>query len=164
MQAFSNGMVHIGWPAALRTAALALLIVALLVPLLADDLSLAWRPDPRSQVYEELGRWIADHAPANATVGALEVGIIGYYAQRTMLDYAGLLRPEVARRLGLTGSYTETAEWAIGQQRPDYVALDPAAYAGLDGNHRFATDYIPVRSFDNHQNRWLTLYERVEAP
>jgi hypothetical protein len=164
MRALSNGLVRIRLPHALQAVTLVVLIAGLLVPLLADDLSLAWRPDPRTPVYEEIGRWIADHSLPNATVGALEVGIIGYYAQRRVVDFGGLIQPEVARHLGLSGSYAETAAWAIGQQRPDYVALDPKAFSDLVGSDWFADAYAPIRTFDNHQTRSMTLYERGEAP
>jgi hypothetical protein len=41
------------------------------------------------------------------------VGIIGYYAQQPMIDFAGLIQPEIAVQLGQTGSYSAAASWAI---------------------------------------------------
>ena len=42
-------------------------------------------------MYGVVGDWLQDHTPPHATVGTLEVGIIGYYSQRSMVDFAGLI-------------------------------------------------------------------------
>ncbi len=40
-------------------------------------------------------KWVASHTPANALVAAHDIGALGYYAQRPLVDLAGLISPEV---------------------------------------------------------------------
>jgi hypothetical protein len=141
-----------------------LLLVALLVPLLAGTLEAGWQDDPRAGTYQELGRWLAANTPSQATVGALEVGIVGYYANRTMIGFAGLVQPEVARHLDAGTSYQDSATWAIQAYQPDYVALHRPAFAALAASDWFLASYQPVYELGNGQALWLTLYSRRVEP
>ncbi len=142
----------------------ALMVVALLAPLGMEVLALAWNPDPRLAVYPEIGDWLAAHTPARATVGALEVGIIGYHSRRRMVGFAGLLQPEVARQLGPTQTYQDSAAWVIQRQWPDYLVLDRVAFAGLTGSDWFQRTYEAVRDFTDTRSSWLTVYRRGHGP
>jgi tetratricopeptide (TPR) repeat protein len=41
------------------------------------------------------GRWLAANTPKNAVVAAHDIGAIGFYSQRRIVDLAGLVTPEV---------------------------------------------------------------------
>jgi hypothetical protein len=141
-----------------------LLLVALLTPLLAGTIEACWQDDPRAGAYQELGRWLAANTPPQATVGALEVGIVGYYADRTMIGFAGLVQPEVARHLETGTTYQDSAAWAIQTYQPDYVALHRPAFAALAASDWFLASYQPVHDLSNKQALWLTLYRRRIGP
>jgi hypothetical protein len=79
-----------------------------------------------------IGQWINATAAPDATVGALEVGIIGYYARRPMIDFAGLIQPEVARRLTSGKTYEDAAIWAADRYRPDYLVLHDEIFPRLE--------------------------------
>ncbi|MFM8322195.1 MAG: hypothetical protein ACKOC5_14880 [Chloroflexota bacterium] len=79
-------------------------------------------PDIRAALYREIGGWLANNTPPDATVGVLEVGMVGYYSRRTMIDFAGLLQSDTGRQL-LRGTYDETAQWAVQRYRPQYLVL-----------------------------------------
>ena len=81
------------------------------------------RPDQRVAVYRAVGQWLADNTPADSTVGSLEVGIIGFYARRPMIDFAGLIQPEVAGQLAAQTTYDDAALWAVHRYWPDYLVL-----------------------------------------
>jgi hypothetical protein len=83
-------------------------------------------PDPRLEFYRPVGAWLDSNLPPQASVGALEVGIIGYYARRPMIDFAGLLQPDIAAQLTPSTSYEDAAIYAIEHYQPDYLLL----YAG----------------------------------
>ncbi len=104
-----------------------LVCAALLAAILIGQLNNAWqqslRPDRRASIYPAVGEWLAVNTPAEASVGALEVGIIGYYSGRPMVDFAGLIQPEVAARLGATTTYDDATLWALERYRPAYVVL-----------------------------------------
>jgi len=87
--------------------------------------------DPRQAIYRDLGLWLNQHTPPGSTVGALEVGIIGYYAERPMFDFAGLLQPDVARYLGYNTSYVDAAEYVIRRYKPNILVLNSASYPKL---------------------------------
>jgi hypothetical protein len=40
-------------------------------------------------------RWLAANTPGDALVAAHDIGAIGYYSQRDLIDLAGLISPEV---------------------------------------------------------------------
>ncbi|MBN1372567.1 MAG: hypothetical protein JW987_11570 [Anaerolineaceae bacterium] len=79
--------------------------------------------DKRMPVYAQLGNWLRENTPENASVGALEVGAIGYYSRRVMIDFAGLIQPDVAYQLTSDTTYEDAAIYATEQYHPDYVAL-----------------------------------------
>ncbi len=109
-------------------SAFALTIAALLTTLLlAGQIwslgELRATPDDRLEIYRAAGEWLAANTAPDASVGALEVGIIGYYAERPMIDFAGLIQSEVATQFGPQSGYEATARWAIAQYRPNYLVL-----------------------------------------
>lgn len=120
-----------GWqrlaPPAHRLAGAALLVlgVALLVAHGAQFVRQSQQTDPRYPFYRAIGEWLRANTLPEASVGTLEVGIIGYYAQRPIVDFAGLIQPEVARQMTATATYADTTRWAITTYRPDYLALNP---------------------------------------
>jgi hypothetical protein len=157
-------LARVRWPRAAFMAVTGLLLVSLLGPLLTGTVWIGWRTDPRLKVYREIGQWLEAHTPREASVGALEVGVIGYYAQRPMTDFAGLIQPDVARQFTSTSSYLDSADWAIRTYHPDYVVLHREAFSSLATSDWFRAAYMPVRDFTNRQDLWLTIYHRSKAP
>lgn len=66
------------------------------------------------------------------SIGALEIGIIGYYAHRPMVDFAGLLQPLVADRLRGETTYENAALLAVERYRPSYLALIDGHFPRLE--------------------------------
>ena len=126
--------------------------------------SVGWRTDTRLEVYRQVGRWLADHTPLQATVGTLEVGIIGYHAQRTMVGFAGLIQPDVARQLAVSTTYQDSAAWAIQTYRPDYVVLHGGTFDAIAGSDWFRAGYEFVRDFAGSGTLWMKLYRRSATP
>jgi hypothetical protein len=109
-----------GWRGA---ALLGILLVPLLWPQARGLRYLYHHPDERVGIYREVGTWLNQNTPADASVGTLEVGIIGYYARRRMIGFAGLIQPAVARRMDRDTTYEDTAIWAVERYHPDYLVL-----------------------------------------
>ncbi len=107
-----------------RWALTVVLVALLLVPNLRGLAYIYRHPDVRRTVYSRAGQWIDAHLPAEASVGALEVGIIGYYARRRIVDFAGLIQPEVQAQMSQGTTYQDTATWAVQHYRPGYLALN----------------------------------------
>lgn len=92
------------------------------------------RPDTRYPVYRAAGEWLRENTPDDASVGTLEVGIIGYYARRPMVDFSGLIQPEIAAVLGQTGSYPAAAYWAVTHYTPEYLVLQQGQFPEIEAN------------------------------
>jgi len=157
-------LARLAVPRTLRVGLMGLLLVAVLIPLLGGVVGAGWWSDPRLEVYQEIGQWLESHTPQEASVGALEAGIIGYYARRTVVDFAGLIQPDVARQMTPTSTYQDTAAWAIQTYRPDYVLLQQPGFGGLSASDWFRQAYLPLRDFTNGEALWLVMYQRSESP
>src|SRR6266496_5004966 len=70
------------------------------------------------QAYRDVGEWLDQQTPPDATVGVAEVGQVGFYANRWMTDYLGLLQPDVAAALKRGDLYSWLAGYA-----PDYLVF-----------------------------------------
>lgn len=66
--------------------------------------------------YRQIGEWLNDNAPQEATVAAMEIGTVGWYSRRYMIDIVGLVTPANDRLLaqGDLDGWLEASE-------PDYV-------------------------------------------
>ena len=144
-----------------RTSAL---IPVLLVPLLAAQVSSTWRsleahPDHRYWTYRRTGEWLASETPEGASIGLVEIGIVGFYSQRRIVDVCGLITPAVGPHLA-----AGDVSWPIRTYRPDYVLLHDPVWPALEGPTAralfFQEDYEPVRTFAGVEPYRLTLYRR----
>ena len=72
-------------------------------------------------------RWIAVNTPPGATIGAHDIGALGYFGNRTILDLAGLVSPDVIpfiRDENALGKY-------LTEHRADYLLTFPGWYPQL---------------------------------
>jgi hypothetical protein len=92
--------------------------------------------DARVPVYRVAGEWLAENAAPGESAGMLEVGVMGYYArEQSIIDFAGLLQPEVAAQMTAESTFDDTASWAVSQYQPDYLVLHADAIPELLGNY-----------------------------
>ena len=88
--------------------------------------------DTRIEIYRAAGEWLSENTPEDASIGTVEVGIIGYYAApRPLIDFAGLIEPEIAGQFTEGYSYAQAAIWAAERYEPDYLVLIEGHFAGL---------------------------------
>src|SRR4030067_669086 len=99
--------------ALLASRVLSVLLVATLA--LAQGYSL-WnlrrQADPRQAIYRAVGEWLQLNTETDSQVGTLEVGIIGYYADRPMVDFAGLIHPAISAQFTTQTTYQDSALFA----------------------------------------------------
>ena len=77
---------------------------------------------PTTPAYRDIGIWLSKNTPANAKIAAAEIGILGYYSDRYIIDILGLVSPHNAEHLA-TRSYDA---W-LYEYKPDYILMhDPA--------------------------------------
>jgi hypothetical protein len=99
----------------LSFAIIASLVIALIGGIRAYYNTHKALPSPKLQLYTQAGKWIASNTPSDATISALEVGYIGYHAQRRVVDLVGLVTPEVSKHIR-----NRDFKWAFIKYRPDY--------------------------------------------
>jgi hypothetical protein len=98
-------------------------------------------------------------APPRSVVGYYEIGYIGFYGDRPMIDALGLIDPAVAPAV-------VAHDWsrAFRQRRPDYILEKPGA--GLNtflAESWFTTEYRPLTELQVGAER-LRIHQRVRAP
>jgi len=89
-----------------------------------------------------VAHWLAENTPPEAIIAAHDIGAIGYYAQRPLLDLAGLVSPEVIPLLANEAAVTNY----VLTSAPDYLVTAPGwRYEGVvnAGNTRllYRTNY-----------------------
>ncbi len=161
------------------TIAPALVAVMALFPLLAevnsfvriaDIMERGGTPDAMLPIvdwdaYRQVGAWLRTQTPLDATVGLAEVGQVGFYAERWMTDYLGLLQPEAVGMLERGDLYS----WLVGYA-PDYLVFQRFRqglmvlynhYIGEDA--WFLASYQQVAEFDDPRYHAgpVTIFQRV---
>ena len=140
-------------------------LMLFIAPLSSGTVYLAgtWRrpPDGRQAMYAAVGRYLRQTAPPGATVAAVEIGALGYFGDRPVLDLVGLVDPPVvaARREGRLAAL-------VRQRDPRYVLVPPQFRPGLLGpllaDPALTDRYRPIVFFTDpdYQGGTVTLYER----
>lgn len=74
-----------------------------------------------NSAYRDIGLWLRDNTPPNAKIAAVEIGAVGFYSHRYIIDILGLVTPGNARSFGKR----RFNDW-FKQHPPDYIlAHDP---------------------------------------
>ena len=108
-------------PRLVRPAALAVLALAVYLPAGSLAATLPTLGQVGSERYRSAGLWLAANTPVNATVAAVEIGFIGWYSDRPIVDILGLVNPLNAAAVGRRDLFT----W-LGLYAPDYILVhDP---------------------------------------
>ncbi|HVT15527.1 MAG TPA: hypothetical protein VHQ90_05000 [Thermoanaerobaculia bacterium] len=79
---------------------------------------------PFMERYRLAGLWLRDHAPSGATVACFEVGALGYYSDRRIVDLLGIVTPAMlpyVRARDFAGAFLAKS--------PDYAVYDEAREA-----------------------------------
>jgi hypothetical protein len=94
-------------------------------------------------------RWVRDNTPTDALVAAHDIGALGYYADRRLVDLAGLVTPEVIPILRDEAALAGYLE----ERGADYLVTFPSWYPTLTHGLRplFTTDepFAPAAGGDN---------------
>jgi len=135
-----HGSRPLAWVAILTLAGLAI----------AQSISLFQmhrNPDPRLTAYRIVGEWLAQNTSPQAVIGTLEVGVIGYYAApRPMVDFAGLIQPEVASLFAPDITYQDTALWAISEYKPNFLVVNQGGFPALEQTY-LTENCVKVKKF-----------------
>lgn len=118
------------------------------------------RPSPKVEAYQRAAIWLAQNTPTDATVDALEIGVIGYFDERRTVDFVGLVDPQRV-------PYLRTRQFADGVRRAqaDYVVMIPPD-SWLPDDVWFKDAYrvvAQIRVPGFYGNKPLVIYQRADA-
>jgi hypothetical protein len=124
-----------------------------------------------SQNYEELGLWFREHTDVNATIAVSDVGAVGYFSERRILDMFGLIDPHIARLRGRM-HYKADPRYILSRA-PDYIVLvslndQGAGYSfqripdyTMNALPEFHEQYDLIRTVPQHwHNEYVLVYRR----
>jgi len=78
--------------------------------------------------YLDIADYLRKYTPQQASVGVMEIGIIGYFSERKIVDFAGLATPAVAKAVA-----QGDLRFALKRFDPDYVVVRYPVPARLEG-------------------------------
>jgi len=88
--------------------------------------------DTRLPIYRATGEWLITNTPNDTRVATLEAGIIGFYEERPIVGFAGLILPEVVKQLTFESTYEDAALWALSRYHPEYPVLHTGHFPRLE--------------------------------
>jgi len=81
-------------------------------------------PLPQQQkLYTNAGLWLYNNTKETDTVGFFEIGFLGYYSERYMVDPVGLANSDVVPHM-----QERDFTWAFRNYKPDYIILSPVRW------------------------------------
>lgn len=115
-------------------------------------------------IWREIGWWMADNTPPDASIAASGAGAVAYYGQRETIDMLGLNDRHIARidvaemGSGVAGHEKRDPAYVLNERRPTYIPQIWDEYfggaAGLRDRYRLIT--VTTRS-----GRRIQLWERT---
>jgi hypothetical protein len=149
------------------TLAAFLLAAAAFAPKIWNGLlPLTHLPTSQYRNYREAADWILKERPAAGTIGAHEIGVIGYYLPGfTIIDQCGIPTPGAAERLA-----RNDMTWWVREYRPALLILHPALdwWDPVEGPLRrapwFPLAYAPIHRIappDSPAKHSVEIYEAL---
>ena len=138
----------------LTSAALTRLVVAIACVAIVQNV-IVWQRIVRPQVESfsagmrasliPWGQWFAEHTAKDASVAAPDIGALGYYGQRRVIDLAGLVTPAMVPVLRRMPQEDATARFAFAAfARPTFVVDRESRAWDLLARSPYASALIPV--------------------
>jgi arabinofuranosyltransferase len=135
------------------------------------DHSSTWREDYcNKEGGVTLGKWINQHAKPNAKIAARDIGALGFYSERYIIDLVGLTDEHIAKTSGYYSREKLDVNYVFAQN-PDYIVIDgissnPANPVPQDVTRTIYTDkrfqtYKYVLSSKCYDNYFYNLFEKI---
>jgi len=116
-----------------------------------------------SATYVKVGQWLQNHTPPDSSVALTEIGVIGFYSDRTVIDTMGLVSPEM---IGHLEGWLQTLQFAANYYWPDYaVALQGTAWGEIVNEQWFKEAYALETRIENSADPVapVSIYRRREG-
>lgn len=146
------------WP--VRFALIASVGVLLLQPeYRASAQLIAEAPDWKARAYPVVGRWLKDNTDPAVSLATIDIGHLGYYSQRRIVDMAGLVQPDVSTHIA-QGDFV----YAVRAYKPDLVLIGRYWLPELQLADWFRQSYVEMHQFPSRETEFpLVLFGRREG-
>lgn len=111
----------------MRSTGWALLFISVLALWVSGSAQYARRIQFYDLIHMQIARWINDHAPQDAVIATHDIGIIGYFTNRQIVDLAGLTTPEI---VPIMNDPQKTAEY-LRSEHASYLIVYSDYYQAL---------------------------------
>lgn len=142
------------------------LAVALFTAIPSWQSRLMLHPDeakPRYEAYLRTADWLRQNTPEDSTAAYIEVGLIGYYSQRQILDLLGLVTPgaeDYITSRNLAGLFEKwRSDYYIRNRDIDNWGMNAQVY----NSPFFQANYTPVTTIPQRNAKPIVIYKRNEA-
>lgn len=108
----------------MRTAVWVLLFGTVLLLWVSGSTAFAGTIEMYDQVHMQAAQWINEHAPQDAIIATHDIGILGYFTNRQIVDLAGLVTPEI---VPVMDDHPKLAEYLRAKQ-VDYMIVFSGLY------------------------------------
>jgi hypothetical protein len=126
------------------SGAVATLLIALLLAVLCPVSAkiAASHPNWKARVYPSMGRWIGQNTNASANLATIDIGHLGYWSRRQIIDIVGLAQPDVAPHIA-KGDFG----YAIRHYQPDLILIGYTWLPEIQASAWFQENYAPRHYF-----------------
>ena len=114
--------------------------------------------DGRTASYIQAGKWLAVNTTHEQTIGFCELGYVGWYCDRKMVDPLGLVHEGLDRHVS-AGNFG----YAYKKRKPDYILDCPVFNLLFAPDHTLdwiRANYAPVAEFRNRGYAPVTVWKR----
>jgi len=118
---------------------------------------------PHDRGYIAVADWLKRNTASDASIAMLEIGIIGYYSDRHVVDVLGLISPGM---IGHLYSWDQTLYYAMTHYWPDYaVSLQGTSWDYIKREPWFQEAYAPVTKIPSAGpgSRSATIFKRNDG-
>jgi len=134
------------WAAPVRRSLVGILIIAI------GLLFLAWQPKARESFVSRgaaiktehiaMANWINQHLPHQAVLAASDIGVVGFYTQRYIIDTEGLITPDILGEHRRNSSAKDQEVYQYLQEtQPDYLVKFRTVYPSFSEE-----EFMPIHS------------------
>jgi hypothetical protein len=116
------------------------------------------------EMHVDIARWLERATPSDSEVASYDIGAIGYYSERRIIDIVGLVTPEIVpeiRYKGVTVQRSKAVFDFLEQRRADYLVIFPRMFPGMVEDEKVFRPVYQALLDDNQiaADDWKVVYQ-----
>jgi hypothetical protein len=116
------------------------------------------------EMHVNIAHWLERATPADAEVATYDIGAIGYYSERRIIDIVGLVTPEIVPQIrdkGITRQRSKAIVDFLESRRADYLVIFPRMFPGMVEDEKVFRPVYQALLDDNQiaADDWKVVYQ-----